>query len=301
MSGSYRSNVFPLRDHDSSELHSNCEQCFGLCCVALPYSKSIDFAYDKHGGEPCSKLCEDYRCGIHDKLREKGMRGCTVYECFGAGQKVSQVTFGGKSWSTHPELAAEMFAVFPVMQQLQEMLSYLHEASRLEVTNTFHAELHVVIEELTLVTKLAPQAILSLDVASYRIKVNEWLIRTSQCVRAQARSKNGDGRSTERMEQRLLQQMNKLKAKGKNLIGAKLNEADLRGMDWRGALLIAADLSGADLRYSDLIGADLRDAYIRNADLRGCIFLTQAQVNAAKGNRATKLPATVTTPVHWLD
>ena len=52
-------------------------------------------------------------------------------------------------------------------------------------------------------------------------------------------------------------------------------------------------------RGSDLIGADFRDANVSGADLTGSIFLTQAQVNAAKGNMQTKLPASLRMPEHW--
>ncbi|SDF52972.1 Pentapeptide repeat-containing protein [Fontibacillus panacisegetis] len=46
----------------------------------------------------------------------------------------------------------------------------------------------------------------------------------------------------------------------------------------------------ANLRRADFIGADFRDADVSGADLRDSIFLTQAQVNSAKGNKDTKLP-----------
>ncbi|MBD7963319.1 pentapeptide repeat-containing protein [Fictibacillus sp. Sa2CUA10] len=78
-----------------------------------------------------------------------------------------------------------------------------------------------------------------------------------------------------------------------------VKKADLRGANLRGALLIAADLKNADLRKSDLIGADLRDADLSGTDLRGSIFLTQAQVNSAKGNADTTLPGRLTHPNHW--
>ncbi|GLY09691.1 hypothetical protein Bbad01_09070 [Bacillus badius] len=71
------------------------------------------------------------------------------------------------------------------------------------------------------------------------------------------------------------------------------------GTDLRGALLIAADLREADLRATDLIGADLRDADLSRADLRGSIFLTQAQINTAKGSLNTKLPLALIHPPHW--
>jgi hypothetical protein len=90
----------------------------GLCCVALPFARSSDFAFDKPAGEPCRNLATDNRCTIHASLRERGMPGCTVYECFGAGQHVTQGTYGGRSWREQPEIRSEMFAVFPVVRHL---------------------------------------------------------------------------------------------------------------------------------------------------------------------------------------
>lgn len=53
------------------------------------------------------------------------------------------------------------------------------------------------------------------------------------------------------------------------------------------------------MRETDLIGADFRDADLSGADLNGSIFLTQAQVNAAKGDSTTKLPLALRIPDHW--
>lgn len=79
-------------------LRADCANCFGLCCVALTLVASSDFAVDKEAGEPCSHLQKDFRCGIHRRLRPAGFPGCTVYECFGAGQKVSQGVYAGQDW-----------------------------------------------------------------------------------------------------------------------------------------------------------------------------------------------------------
>lgn len=82
-------------------------------------------------------------------------------------------------------------------------------------------------------------------------------------------------------------------------MGIKLRRADLRGANLRGAYLIAADLRGADLRMADFIGADLRDADLSGANLTDTIFLTQVQINAAKGDANTKLPSLLSRPAHW--
>ena len=175
-----------LTNNDSilNHLRADCENCFGLCCVALPYAKSADFAFDKDGGTPCSNLQSDYRCGIHENLRAKGFRGCTVYECFGAGQKVSQITYDGNDWRDNPASAKEMFDVFPIMQQLHEMLCYLNEALNLEDAKPLHRDLQAAFEDTEYLTKQSPKSLLELNVPAHRATVNDLLLRTSELVRA---------------------------------------------------------------------------------------------------------------------
>ncbi|MGX4687996.1 pentapeptide repeat-containing protein [Streptomyces sp. JNUCC 63] len=266
------------------ELRGDCARCFGLCCVALPFAASADFALDKPAGKPCPNLRGDHRCGIHARLRETGFTGCTVYDCFGAGQKVSQVTFGGWDWRTGSgEDARRMFEVFPVVRQLHELLWYLTEALTLDAARPVHGELRRALERVERLTLLAPEELAALDVGAHRQEVNVLLLRSSELVRAGVRG--GKGRKKDR--------------RGADLVGARLKGADLRGASLRGACLIAADLTGADLRQADLIGADLRDADLTDADLTGAFFLTQPQLDAARGNAGTRLPGSVSRPAHW--
>ncbi|WP_344419211.1 pentapeptide repeat-containing protein [Amycolatopsis minnesotensis] len=258
------------------DLKSDCANCFGLCCVALAFTRSADFAVDKEIGEPCRNLAADFRCGIHRDLREKGFAGCTVFECFGAGQRVSQVTYGGTSWRAEPGTANEMYAVFGVMRQLHELEWYLAEAIVLRPAE----DLRAVLAKTEAFARESPEVLLALDIAAHREEVNVLLLRTSEAVRAEFRTKKKERR-------------------GADLIGAKLRKADLRGANLRGAYLIGADLRGADLRLADLIGADLRGTDLRAADLTGSFFVTQAQLNAAKGDSATKIPASLERPGHW--
>ncbi|MCK8433270.1 pentapeptide repeat-containing protein [Streptomyces sp. D2-8] len=272
-----------MRDHqaEQAELRGDCERCFGLCCVALPFAASADFAVDKAAGTPCRNLQEDHRCGIHARLRQKGFTGCTVYDCFGAGQQVSQITFGGQDWRTGPpERARLMFDVFPVVRQLHELLWYLTEALALPAARPVHTELRKALEKTEELTGGTPEELAGLDVAAHRQEVNVLLLRTSELARAGTKGRKKDRR-------------------GADLMGARLKGADLRGAGLRGAYLIAADLTGADLRGADLIGADLRDADLTDADLTGAFFLTQPQLNAARGSAGTRLPGSVTRPGHW--
>jgi hypothetical protein len=111
-------------------LQADCGRCFGLCCVAPGFSASADFAIDKPAGQPCPNLLPDFRCGIHQRLRQQGFRGCAAYDCFGAGQWVSQVTFGGVDWRQAPDTARPMFDAFAVSRQLHELLVPLPGAGR---------------------------------------------------------------------------------------------------------------------------------------------------------------------------
>ncbi|MET7485179.1 pentapeptide repeat-containing protein [Streptomyces sp. NPDC005538] len=272
-----------MEDHiaDRPGLRGDCERCFGLCCVALPFTAGTDFAIDKAAGTPCTNLQADHRCGIHAKLRRTGFSGCTVYDCFGAGQQVSQVTFGGQDWRTGPkDQARRMFDVFPVVRQLHELLWYLTEALTLRPAESIHTEVRGALSRTEALTRGTPEELGALDVGAYRQEVNVLLLRTSELMRAGARGKKKDRR-------------------GADLMGARLKGADLSRADLRGAYLIAADLTGADLRGADLIGADLRDADLTDADLTGAFFLTQPQVAAARGSAGTRLPGSVVRPVHW--
>jgi uncharacterized protein YjbI with pentapeptide repeats len=264
----------------SSELHADCSRCFALCCVALPFAKSADFAVDKPAGKPCGNLRADDRCGIHADLRTKGFSGCTVFDCFGAGQKVSQVTFGGRDWRQDAGTARAMFAAFPVMRQLHELLWYLDEAQGLAGAEPVRGALRNAYADVDRLTRQDAAALAGTDVAEVRGTVNPLLLEASELARARVPGKKRSHR-------------------GADLIGAKLRNAKLRGANLRGACLVAADLAGADLRDADLIGADLRDAALGRADLTGAIFVTQSQLDAARGDAKTRLPRGLSRPAHW--
>ena len=273
-----------LQSSRHRRLVADCANCAGLCCVALAFARSADFAVDKAAGDPCANLEPDFRCAIHPQLRERGFKGCTVFDCFGAGQKVTQQTFSGTGWREAPDSGRLMFAVFPVTRQLHEVLWYLNEALGMPRTAPLHGELLAAFEETERLTLQPPEAILAIDVNGHRDGVNALLARASELVRATAPAPS--------------KRLRKI-GPGADLLGARLAGQDLRGSNLRGAYLIAAELRGADLRGADLIGADLRDADLTGADLSGTLFLTQLQLNAAKGDSSTVLPGSLLRPGHW--
>jgi uncharacterized protein YjbI with pentapeptide repeats len=274
----------PPSDRRPLELVADCSECFGLCCVAPAFAASSDFAIDKPAGRACPNLHDDdFSCTIHTSLRSRGFPGCTVYDCFGAGQHLAQDTFGGHSWRERPETAGPMFDAFHVMRQLHELLWYLTHALTWPAAAPLHTELEDLLDQTEGLSRGSAADLGSLDVRPQWDRVNVALVRTSELVRAQV--SGGRRRRTER--------------RGADLMGKDLRRVDLRGSDLRGAYLIGADLRGNALVRADLIGADLRGADVRGTDLSQTLFLTQMQVNAALGDDATGLPQGLSRPTHW--
>ncbi len=97
-----------------------------------------------------------------------------------------------------------------------------------------------------------------------------------------------------------------------NLKGADLSGANLSGAVLHDAYLYGANLNGADLSMSpattegfsvgdgaDLSGAYLGGARLNAADLSETLGLTQQQIDEAKGDATTKLPAGLHMPDSW--
>lgn len=260
------------------DLGADCASCFGLCCVALAFARSADFAIDKAAGDPCLHLDEADACRVHDELRPRGFKGCTVFDCFGAGQKVSRQA-GGRSWREDAVVRAQMVQTFPVVRRLHELLWYLDQA----ITLTGGAD--ALVERFEQVRALSGQdadRLVALDVDAEYDRARPLLLGASELARS-----GHEPRDPGRLRP------------GADLGGAVLAGADLSGLTLRGAVLIGADLSGARLWRCDVLGADLRDADLAGADLGEAIYLTQMQVSSARGDAATVLPPGFERPSHW--
>jgi len=351
------------------DLGADCANCFGLCCVALAFSRSVDFPVDKPAGEPCTNLDPHDACRIHPELRDRGWKGCTVFDCSGAGQKVSRHTFAGRSWRDDAETQRAMFATFPVVRRLHELLRYLDEAITLVEPHRDAQPWRDAFEHVRTLSDGPPESLVALDVDAEYDAARDLLLRASEIARegerpargagarggrapgAQesrrgstgarpvrpARGQEAGGQASRRGQAAPGQAGGRgqevsgrgrpapargeeaaargLKAPGRSrqasgrgrgapgpgsdLMGADLSGTDLRGVTLRGSVAIAADLRGALLQGCDLLGVDLRDADLRGADLRGAIYLTQMQVNAARGDAATVLPEGFERPSHW--
>jgi uncharacterized protein YjbI with pentapeptide repeats len=131
-------------------------------------------------------------------------------------------------------------------------------------------------DEIVRLTAATPDDLLALDIDELRERVGGVLADASRLIRGA-----------------------EAPATGRDLAGRDLRLTDVRRADLRGALLIRADLRECDLTDTDLLGADVRDADVRGANLKQALFVSQAQVNALRGDSRTRIPAGRTRPGHW--
>jgi len=192
----------------------------------------------------------------------------------------------GRDWRSEPDLAAPMFAAFSVMRALHELLWYINEALAMPLEEPVRNELNELLAGTERLTQSGPDELIALNLNEHRRDVNAVLLRVSAFVRIGAGYAGADHRDAD--------------LRGADLAGKDLRDADLAGASLRGALLIGADLRGVDLSYADLTGADLRGADLSGAGMESSLFITQQQVDSARGDMRTTLPSRLSRPSHWV-
>lgn len=133
------------------DLDADCSRCAALCCVAYPFEEHEDFGLTKETDAVCPNLGDNFRCTIHSDLCARGFRGCVAYSCAGAGQRVTQALFSGKTWRDDPDLLTHMTHALRVVRPIHEALLILREAGALPLT----AELET--ERQTIMAALCPE------------------------------------------------------------------------------------------------------------------------------------------------
>lgn len=108
---------------------SDCDNCAALCCIAYPSDDMPGFAASKESGEPCPRLDACGRCTIYDRRVDEGFAGCLAFECFGAGQYVTQALFKGRDWRDDPDLLPSMVERFLAVRPAFDLL-YLIDLAR---------------------------------------------------------------------------------------------------------------------------------------------------------------------------
>ncbi len=254
-------------------LRADCTRCVALCCVATNFAKSADFAISKREGKACPNLDKTHQCSIHDGLRSKGFGGCVAFDCLGAGQRAT--TMASKDGALPDGNDRALHSLWRALLPLHELLWALREGQR-HARSTLKTEdpaLAALQEEVA----RAAEAPLKADAQELRTRTNALLWKVSADVRQPPGPDHGRAMRIE----------------------AKLRGRDLRRANLFASCMLGADLRGADLRGADLRGTDLRGADLRGADLRDVLFLQQAQVEGARGDRKTRLPTGIDRPAHW--
>lgn len=134
-------------DQADPDLTADCSKCFGLCCIALRYSREDGFGHDKPAGVPCHFLQTDFRCAIHARLEPLGYEGCAEFTCLGAGQRASQ-QFAALNWQKDPAIARSLYARFAELLTIQEMKQALKQAKTLKLPNDIENHRLSLIENL---------------------------------------------------------------------------------------------------------------------------------------------------------
>lgn len=95
-----------------SKFRADCSGCCGLCCVVPDQLSVQGFRIDKPAETPCAHLSGLHRCSIYAMRKIHGYPACEGFDCFGAGQWITQRLFGGANWKHSPDLAGQMFSAY---------------------------------------------------------------------------------------------------------------------------------------------------------------------------------------------
>lgn len=115
-------------------LEADCSQCAALCCVAFAFDRVQGFPLDKPNGVPCPNLSPEDRCRIHSDREAAGFGPCVTYDCAGAGQRLTQEVFFGRSWRDDPALLPRMIRAFVTLSRVHELLSLLEQTDTLPLS-----------------------------------------------------------------------------------------------------------------------------------------------------------------------
>lgn len=166
-----------------NEMKADCFKCSGLCCTALFFSKMDGFPENKPSGKSCMNLQKDFLCKIHDSLVQYKMKGCIGYDCFGAGQYVTQSIYKNNTWQDNKEKSQEIFDVFVVVFHLYQIRYFLLEANSLISSKKFRTEIEKYIDQNIRICNQSPSKILSFNLDEYRENANKVLKKASLSLR----------------------------------------------------------------------------------------------------------------------
>jgi hypothetical protein len=106
-------------------LRADCSRCAGLCCVAPAFYSIQGFGFDKPTHRACAHLTSQNQCAIHTERAARGFPACETFDCFGAGQRVTQELFHGADWRSSNDLAVRMFCAYTCVAALHRLMALL--------------------------------------------------------------------------------------------------------------------------------------------------------------------------------
>ena len=120
-----------------SNFRADCSRCCGLCCIVPAQLAAQGFPSDKPAHARCRHLGPRNRCSIYEKRDEHGYAACKAFDCFGAGQWITQTLFANARWTDSPDIAERMSAAyrswlprFEAAALLEAALPYVREDAK---------------------------------------------------------------------------------------------------------------------------------------------------------------------------
>jgi hypothetical protein len=168
-----------------SDLVPDCGSCAAICCVATSFEASEDFAFDKPAGVHCRHLTRDCRCAVHDDLARRGLPGCAVYDCYGAGQRMTRA-FSVRGQSSLADTAndAERNEAFLILRVVHELLWQLTEAAKLcpATRGDVGATLALEIDALDAIARAPWSDLFDVDLGPHRDAARRLLCRVGDAL-----------------------------------------------------------------------------------------------------------------------
>jgi hypothetical protein len=98
-----------------------------------------------------------------------------VYDCWGAGQRITQELFAGVSWQREPAMRSALFEAFRRLKRVHELRLLLHEAERLPLPPERIRERARFLALLEPPSGLSRQSLAALALPELETAIHAWL------------------------------------------------------------------------------------------------------------------------------
>lgn len=119
---------------------------------------------------------------MHHLLGESGLAGCAAFDCYGAGQRVTQELFPGVSWRQDDTVAGAMFEAFDVLRRIHELRLLLRVAGGLKLPLDRRRVRERLLASLEPSGGWTASTVSSFDIARHEREVREFLRGLRPCL-----------------------------------------------------------------------------------------------------------------------